>query len=528
MSSATQRKGEMITKTVEKAAGSRNTIEKDPQEAEKISAMQKRLEDKLFSALERKEKIITERARKAGGKSNLSAERGQSVREQKELTVERIKTENQEKLLSAKKRGKLLQELEKEKKEIHMMRRVMVLAAEDGGCSSSVSSLQDKLEMKLQTANERKKKYLAEKVSKAAMRGSSASEFDTLRQQETLDQKLKTEMKLESAAQRKALLAKKYEEKMELRRKRREQALEFSRQKKAEQETIAKGETRSAAVSVEKLPVVEEVTDDDSDDGENETFVESEEEVTDDNSDDGENETFVESEEIVDLNENEEYYEDFDQIVRNESKETYNDKKLAAREQLIEEIRRANDAKTRELRKITDERREEERREMARLDIERQASASRLREREASIGTMGSIDSTDLCSSDEEDISISGLSTVKEEENKIDRRKAQAALALAELDIKLSEIQIMQAILLAEEASLSGKSEFKTSEKSVSDLNNVRVAVNISKDENGAKKVRAQAQNFFNHTLKSAKVAKDRAATTIRQMRRRKAAFRKN
>merc|ERR1739846_145299 len=105
-------------------------------------------------------------------------------------------------------------------------------------------------------------------------------------------------------------------------------------------------------------------------------------------------------------------------------------------------------------------------------------------------------------------ISISGLSTVKEEENKVDRRKAQkaqAALALAELDIKLSEIQIMQAILLAEEASLNGQSEFRTSEKSIEDLNNVRVTMSITEDENGVKKVKKRAQNFFNHTLKSAK-----------------------
>jgi len=322
--------------------------------------------------------------------------------------------------------------------------------------------------------------------------------------------------KLESAAQRKALLLKQDEDKMEMRRKKREQALEFARQKKMEEEMIAKWEARSVLSSA-KLPVVEEIIDDDEKDescAEREHIVDM-------------NEFQEESEEIIDMNEYQEESEDYEQIVRNESEETYDSKKLAARRQLIEEISMANKAKTRELQKITNERRETERRERAMQEIHRPVSQGRLRERDQSVGTFGSIDSTDLCSFDEDDVSISGLSTVKEEENKIDRRqaqKAQAALALAELDIKLSEIQIMQAILLAEEASLNGESEFRTSEKSMSDLNNVKVVVNVSKDENGTKKIRAQAQNFFNHTLKSAKIAKDRATTTIRELRRKRAA----
>ena len=171
------------------------------------------------------------------------------------------------------------------------------------------------------------------------------------------------------------------------------------------------------------------------------------------------------------------------------------------------------------------ERRETERRERARREMDVPSHFERPRhmsstDRMMSLDTVGSIDSNELSYVDEEDISISGLSTVKEEQSKIDRRKAQAALALAELDIKLSEIQIMQAILLAEEASLNGQSEFKTSEKSISDLNNVRVTMNVGEDENGVKMVRKRAQNFFNYTLKSAKEAQNRAGVTIRQMRR--------
>merc|ERR1712045_65760 len=196
----------------------------------------------------------------------------------------------------------------------------------------------------------------------------------------------------------------------------------------------------------------------------------------------------------------------------------YNSKKLAARNMLAEEIRLANQAKQRELFRITEERREAEMRQNAMEDMRRAAMLSR-NERPMSVGTMGSIETTDLCSFDEEDISISGLSTVREEESKIDRRKAKAALALAELDVKLSEIQIMQAILLAEEASLNGQSEFKTTDRSVSELDNVKVTLNVTEDKNGVKKIKKNAQNFFNYTLKSAKEAQQRAGNTVREMK---------
>lgn len=78
----------------------------------------------------------------------------------------------------------------------------------------------------------------------------------------------------------------------------------------------------------------------------------------------------------------------------------------------------------------------------------------------------------------------------------------------------------MQAILLAEEASLNGDTEFKTSERSITDLNNVRVTMNVNTDKNGMTKVTKKAQNFFNYTLKSAKEAQQRAGNTIAEMRR--------
>merc|ERR1719457_119254 len=136
----------------------------------------------------------------------------------------------------------------------------------------------------------------------------------------------------------------------------------------------------------------------------------------------------------------------------------------------------------------------------------------------ASVQSFGTIDTNDCLSFEEGEVSISGLSTVREEQGNADRRKAQTALALAELDIKLSEIQIMQAILLAEEASISGKDSFKTVDKSVDDLSSVKGADNLmrqKKSDERREMLKSRAKNFFDHTIKQAKIAKKRAGNTL-------------
>ncbi len=501
MIAATQRKEEILSNTVEKASGSRNNFDDKAQEEDKkVSAMQEKLESKLLAALERKEKIIAARAKKAGGKVSDSLERGQSALKQKDMIMERVKVQNQSKLESAKSRRKCLRDLEKEKREVNMMRRLMTQKMMQDDDDVSVSSLQEKLEQKLKNASERKKNYLAAKASRAADHVSSTSErgLEAMKQRETSE--ISLEDKLEAAARRKANLAAEEEKKLETRRRRREYARELARQKKAEQEMIAKWETKS--FESKRLPVLDEDAE----------------------------EKDEEFDEETDLNsvarEEEKTKEDFENLLLKPSEETYDSKKVAARNMLADEIRRANEAKKRELFMITEERREMERRNQAMKDIQRPTSLD-YHNRAPSVGTMGSIDTSDLCSFDEEDISISGLSTVKEEQSKNERRKAQAALALAELDIKLSEIQIMQAILLAEEASINGESEFKTCDKSMSDLNNVKVTIDVQEDGNGVKKIKKSAKNFLNYTLKSAQEAKDRATKTVAEMRKNGGVFKR-
>ena len=488
MLAATQRKEESISKTVEKATESRDKFDKrgNSEGSEKVSAMQVKLEGKLLAAFERKEKIIMARSRKAGNKASLSAEKGQSALKQKEMLMERMKAQNQNKLNSAKSRRQRLRDLEKEKREITMVRRLMSQRVVKDDDESSISSLQEKLDRKLQAATKRKENYLAAKASRAGEHVSSTSEkgLEIMKQEEASAIKSKIEKKLEAATKRKAEVSEEEQKKKEIRQKRREYALEFARQKRLEQEMITQWESKS--VISERLPVVEEND---------------------------------EEEGIVKVEDYEEE-EDYDKITQrdimvDESEDMYDNQKMAARNMLAEEIRRANDAKKREMSRISEERREMERNENAMREIHR----PEMIHRHTSAGTIGSIDTSDLCSFDEEDMSISGLSAVKEEESRTDRRKRQAALALAELDIKLSEIQLMQAILLAEEASVNGDSEFKTSAKSVTDLNNVKVTMNFSEDEQGVKKVKKHAQNFFNYTLKSAKVAQERAGHTMAEIK---------
>ena len=91
-------------------------------------------------------------------------------------------------------------------------------------------------------------------------------------------------------------------------------------------------------------------------------------------------------------------------------------------------------------------------------------------------------------------------------------------MAIAELDIKLSEIQIMQAIILAEEASLKGDDSFTTVDK-IDDLDRVNVSVTLDRETTGGK-LKKRAHNFFAYSMKQAKVAKERANQTIKDMKR--------
>jgi len=491
---ASKRKEKIIAKSVEKASESHTKVNKS-KEAQ-VTAMQKRLEDKLLAAIQRKENIVSAKVKKARGNVSLSSKRGRAALEQKEEIMKKVKSQNEHKHKNAMGRRKRLRELEKEKRDVMMMRRLMAQnMSEDDDVS--VSSKQEQLESKLNAAYERKKSFIAAKVSKAADHISSTTERgqEIQKHRESLENQLKNESenKLESALRRKARLTEGHNKKKELRNKRREAALALSRQKREEAELITAWEAKQQ--KRDPLPSVTETS------SNAEDSKDDEEESKENDANDYQQETKQATEDNSGLPRVEVVSDDPDP-------DSYDGKRLAARRQLVEEIRLANEVKRDELDRLSRERRELDRRELSRPQS--------IRNRDMSIG---SIDTNDLCSFDEEDISISGLSTVKEEETKTDRRKAQAALALAELDIKLSEIQIMQAILLAEEASINGEESFRTTDKSITDLNNVKVSLKIEEDKNGVKRVRKSARNFFVHTMKSAKEAQQRAGQTVLSIR---------
>ena len=90
------------------------------------------------------------------------------------------------------------------------------------------------------------------------------------------------------------------------------------------------------------------------------------------------------------------------------------------------------------------------------------------------------------------------------------------------IEMKLSEIEVPQAILLAEQASRSGKNEFKTTDQSLDVFSKVKLPdfmvevrdatgtvtrVNISNKR--IHKLKRSAKRLFVRTMKQAKVAKD-------------------
>ena len=466
-------RGKTVAKNmkIEEARGKQ--VEKDA----KVTALQEKLESKLLAALERKESIVAAKVAKASGDISVSSARGKSAVERKEAMMLKIMKKSESKMDSASKRRRQLRALEKKKQEVMMVRREMArtMSADD-----KLVSIQKKLAMKMSSAQERNQRYIDAKKAKAAEYASSISdrgdEIAKERESSEVETKTKLDEKLDAAMKRKAELQAKCDQKNAIAEARRKKAKELAKQRKLERNEISNWEEESVSPStIENLK--SEDLDDVNLDG---TGHE------DSNMDDAQGEE------------------------KNDQKSvgSYEERRLLAKQQLMDEIQLANEAKQDEMVRLSNE-------------IKKSKRPSHIRNRSssaASVQSFGTIDTNDCLSFEEGEVSISGLSTVREEQGNADRRKAQTALALAELDIKLSEIQIMQAILLAEEASISGKDSFKTVDKSVDDLSSVRGADNLMRQKKSDERrdmLKSRAKNFFDHTIKQAKIAKKRAGNTL-------------
>ena len=471
MEAASKRKATILESTVRDKAVDAKAKDMQAQNDTRVAAMQEKLERKLLAALERKENIISARSSRASTDVSVSSKRGKSAMKQKEMMMTRLRDKSERKLNGASSRRKQLRDLEKEKHEVMMLRREMAktLSTED-----KLESIQKKLEEKMELAHERKNRFLAAKKAKAAEHLFFTSDrgLEVLKEKETFDSEAKTKVseKHDAAEGRRLAIAEKERKKMKKANMRRQRALELVRERKSERATIS---------------------------GWEEEFLS------------------PQNGEYSDVNLGTAENDEDSTIGGDESScaNSYDEKRLKAKQQLVNEIRLANEAKYEEMERLT-----KQIRQPGRMTREKSVSAQ----------SFGTIDTNDGMSYDEgdADFSISGLSTVREEENNnFDRKKAQAALALAELDIKLSEIQLMQAILLAEEASLSGKADFKTSDQSVEDLSRVKNSKDIhmmekqKRSDYRKKIIKTRAKKIFCHTLQQAKVAQIIAGKTLGELK---------
>jgi hypothetical protein len=381
----------------------------------------------------------------------------------------------------------MLRELENHKQEVLMLRREI---AKSSRADNKLKHIQKKLHDKMVSAQERKEIILAAKKAKASEHLISSSDRNMevleLNEMKEVQTKAKVEQRLESAERRRTKLAQIDQEKREKRKERQLKALEIAKQRQVERDAIASWEEAS-------LPTLLEVEEDLVE----ETEI-SENYCSDVLQQDGRSGSDSDSGDLTPT--------------------SYEEKRLKAKHQLMEEIRLANMAKLKEMEHLA----------------KQVKKPGKMMQRDISVSaeSFGTLDSYEVLSFDEQEADasiISGLSTIREhEKKKIENKKAQAVLALAELDIKLSEIQLMQAILLAEEASLSGKAEFKTSDQSVEDLNRINVNKKmfakeqnnkLLSSENQKQNLKNIAKSFLSHTFHQAKVAKEKAGKTLVELK---------
>ena len=259
-----------------------------------------------------------------------------------------------------------------------------------------IESMQKDLSKRMSSAQERKQMFIQAKRAKAAEYGSSISdrgeEMSKERESSEVQQKTKLEEKLEAAMQRKAELQAKSDKKKEIAEARRQRARELGRQRKLERANISNWEDESLTADGE----IDELQD-------------------------------VDIDVDVDINGWQDKMEEDElgemQGTGSTAGGSYEEKRLQAKQQLMNEIQLANEAKRDEFIRITKE-----------MKTSKKPRAVHQHQREpsmaSSIQSIGSIDTNEQLSFDECDVSISGLSKVHEEQTNVDRRKAQTALAL--------------------------------------------------------------------------------------------------
>ena len=126
--------------------------------------MQKKLEERLHSACERKEEAVASKAAKAGQQFSASTERAKEVIKQRESMEMEIKCKSDNKIESAVKRKKNLRAEEHQKLEQQNLRREKVLEAKELKDTVGVPLAKAQLSLKLNKAAVRRESFLLQKV----------------------------------------------------------------------------------------------------------------------------------------------------------------------------------------------------------------------------------------------------------------------------------------------------------------------------------------------------------------------------
>lgn len=477
-----------------KQTQAKNRAEKDA----RIFKIQQRLESKLLMAMEHKERIIFEKSAKASCDVSLSTKRAEAASLARENLVQDIKRRSEAKLGNASLRKKNLLKLEKQKQEVLMLRREI---AKSSAVDDKLKRIQCKLQEKMTSAEERKEMFLAAKRAKATEHLISSadhrSELLEMNGIKELEAKLLLQKRLESAEKRRLNISLKEQEKRDKIKARYKRAL-VANQRRRENGVTSSGEEASLA-----------------------TLTEIKEECSEGMTADCEyNENDFSDDSFHSSHGNDKQSYGFNSSHHEATSISYEQQKLNAKQQLLEEIRLANMAKLNEMEQLT-------------RQLKKPTTAIMLkRDKSVSNESFGTIDSYEVLSFDDNEIDasvISGLSTLREHDKEANECSTaqQAALALAELDIKLSEIQLMQAILLAEEASLCGKTEFKTSAQSVDDLNRFKVENYFEEKQKkpaapfyrNKQNLKSRARSVVSHALKQAKVTKEMVGKTLEALK---------
>lgn len=210
LAAASERKQEVISSVVENNANStkkkmqRAKLFKDSKDAE-VENIQRKLEDKLLTATERKELSLAAKVAKAAEENKAIEEKVQQVQKMRESSVSLIHMKHMNKLESANRRIQRSQTVDRSTpcttEKIENAKKFKL--AQD----ASLSEIQSVLDEKLKSANERKEMNLAAKVAKAAGSNkiveSRLQEAQKKQDKEVSDIERKLNEKLITAAERK-------------------------------------------------------------------------------------------------------------------------------------------------------------------------------------------------------------------------------------------------------------------------------------------------------------------------------------